>query len=103
MVGEDQQDFLEYWKANKINGIAPTFSTFMWRTAVLASVEFLQGKPVQHHWVLPQPNVTSANLDKYTGSGMPPLYYVMSSAEDMTNWPAAWKALDINKYKDVMP
>jgi hypothetical protein len=32
---------------------------------------------------------------------MPPLYYVMSSAEDMTNWPDAWKALDINKYKDV--
>ena len=28
MVGEDQQDFLEYWKANNINGIAPTFSTF---------------------------------------------------------------------------
>jgi ribose transport system substrate-binding protein len=103
MVGEDQQDFLEYWKANKINGIAPTFSTFMWRTAVLASVKFLQGETVQHNWVLPQPNVTAENLDKYTGSGMPPLYYVMSSAEDMTNWPDAWKALDINKYKDVMP
>jgi ribose transport system substrate-binding protein len=103
MVGEDQQDFLEYWKANDINGIAPTFSTFMWRTAVLASVKFLQGETVQHNWVLPQPNVTAENLDNYTGSGMPPLYYVMSSAEDMTNWPDAWKALDINKYQDVMP
>jgi ribose transport system substrate-binding protein len=103
MVGEDQQDFLEYWKANNINGIAPTFSTFMWRTAVLAAVEFLQGKTVQHNWVLPQPNVTAENLDKYVGNGMPPLYYVMSSAEDMANWPAAWKALDITKYQDVMP
>jgi len=103
MVGEDQQDFLEYWKANKINGIAPTFPTFQWRNAVLAAVMFLQGKTVQHHWVLPQPDVTAANLDKYVGSGMPPLYYVMSSAEDMKNWPDAWKALDINKYKDVMP
>jgi ribose transport system substrate-binding protein len=103
MVGEDQQDFLEYWKANNINGIAPTFSTFQWRTAVLAAVEFLQGKTVQHNWILPQPNVTAENLDKYTGNGMPPLYYVMSSAEDMTNWPDAWKKLDINQYKDVMP
>jgi ribose transport system substrate-binding protein len=103
MVGEDQQDFLEYWKANKINGIAPTFSTFQWRTAVLAAVEFLQGKTVQHNWVMPQPTVDASNLDKYTGSGMPPLYYVMSSAEDMKNWPDAWKKLDINAYKDVMP
>lgn len=101
MVGEDQQDFLEYWKAKNINGIAPTFSTFMWRTAVLATVKFLKGETVQHNWILPQPSVTAENLDKYVGSGMPPLYYVMSSAEDMTNWPAAWKALDINKYKDV--
>ena len=103
MIGEDQQDFLEYWKANEINGLAPTFPTFQWRTAVLASVMFLQGKTVQHNWILPQPDVTAESLDKYVGTGMPPLYYVMSSAEDMTNWPDAWKALDINKYKDVMP
>ena len=103
MIGEDQQDFLEYWNANKINGLAPTFSTYQWRTAVLAAVMFLQGKPVQHNWVLPQPSVTAENLDQYIGSGMPPLYYVMSSAEDMKNWPDAWKALDINKYQDVMP
>ncbi len=102
MIGEDQQDFLEYWKANKINGLAPTFPTFQWRTAVLAAVMFLQGKPVQHHWVLPQPDVTADNLDKFIGSGMPPLYYVMSSAEDLKTWPDAWKALDINKYKDVI-
>jgi ribose transport system substrate-binding protein len=102
MIGEDQQDFLEYWKTNKINGLAPTFPTFQWRTAVLAAVMFLQGKTVQHNWVLPQPDVTAATLDKFIGTGMPPLYYVMSSAEDMTNWPDAWKALDINKYKDVI-
>jgi ribose transport system substrate-binding protein len=101
MVGEDQQDFLEYWKANDINGIAPTFPTFQWRTAVLAAVMFLKGETVQHNWILPQPDVTAENLDQFVGTGMPPLYYVMSSAEDMTNWPDAWKALDINKYKDV--
>ena len=80
MVGEDQQDYLKYWKANNLNGLAPTFPTFQWRTAVLAAVMFLQGETVQHHWVLPQPDVTAENLDKYIGTGMPPLYYVMSSA-----------------------
>ncbi len=101
MIGEDQQDFLEYWKANGINGLAPTFPTFQWRTAVLAAVMFLKGETVQHNWVLPQPDVTAANLDNYVGTGMPPLYYVMSSAEDLPTWPDAWKALDINKYKDI--
>jgi ribose transport system substrate-binding protein len=101
MIGEDQQDFLEYWKANNINGLAPTFPTFQWRTAVLAAVKFLQGETVQHDWVLPQPDVTADNLAQFIGTGMPPLYYVMSSAEDMQNWPDAWKTLDINGYTDV--
>lgn len=102
MVGEDQQDFLDYWKTNNINGVAPTFPTFMWRSAVLAAVKFLKGEDVQHNWVLPQPNITAENLDKYANTGMPPLYYAMSSAEDMKNWPDAWKALDTTKYKDVI-
>ena len=101
MVGEDQQDYLEYWKANNLTAIAPTFPTYQWRTAVLASVMFLQGKTVQHNWVLPQPEITAANLDKYITPGMPPLHYALSGGEDMKNWPGAWKNVDINKYKDV--
>ncbi len=65
MVGEDQEDYLQYWKDNNLTAIAPTFPTFQWRTAVLASVMFLQGKDVQHNWVMPQPEVTNANLDQY--------------------------------------
>ncbi len=102
MIGEDQQDFLEYWAANDINGLAPTFPTFQWRTAVLAAVNFLQGKAVQHNWVLPQPDVTAETLKNFIGTGMPPLYYVMSSAEDLPNWPDAWQALDTTKYQDVV-
>jgi ribose transport system substrate-binding protein len=102
MVGEDQEDYLEYWKNNKLNAIAPTFSTFQWRTAVLAAVMFLQGKTVQHNWVLPQPEVTNANLDKYINTSMPPLHYALCGCEDMTNYPAAWQTPDINKYKDVI-
>ena len=55
MVGEDQQDYLQYWKENNLTAIAPTFPTFQWRTAVLSAVMFLQGDTVQHHWYLPQP------------------------------------------------
>jgi len=103
MVGEDQQDYLEYWKANKLTAIAPTFPTYQWRTAVLAAVMFLKGETVQHNWVLPQPEITAANLDQYITAGMPPLHYALSGGEDMTNWPDAWKNVDVNKYKDVMP
>jgi ribose transport system substrate-binding protein len=101
MVGEDQQDYLQYWKDNNLTAIAPTFPTFQWRTAVLSAVMFLQGKEVQHHWYLPQPDVTSANLDTYLKPGMPPLHYTLCGCEDMTNYPAAWKTPDINKYVDV--
>jgi ribose transport system substrate-binding protein len=102
MVGEDQEDYLEYWKNNNLTAIAPTFSTFQWRTAVLSAVMFLQGETVQHHWIMPQPEVTQANLDKYINTSMPPLHYALCACEDMTNYPAAWQNPDINKYKDVI-
>jgi len=103
MVGEDQEDYLQYWKANNLTAIAPTFPTYQWRTAVLASVMFLKGETVQHNWVLPQPEVTNANLDKYINKDMPPLHYTLCGCEDMKSYPDAWKNVDINKYKDVMP
>jgi len=102
MVGEDQMDYLKYWKEEDLVAIAPTFPTFQWRTAVLAAVKILQGEPVDSRWVLPQPNVTQENLDEFYLPDMPPLYYAMSSAEDMDNWPEAWKELDTTKYKDVI-
>ncbi|OGO61753.1 MAG: hypothetical protein A2032_00580 [Chloroflexi bacterium RBG_19FT_COMBO_49_13] len=103
MVGEDQEDYLKYWKANNLTAIAPTFPTFQWRTAVLSAVMFLQGETVQHHWYMPQPEVTSANLDTYINDAMPPLHYALCGCEDMTNYPASWEKPDINKYVDVMP
>lgn len=101
MVGEDQEDYLEYWKNNNLTAIAPTFPTFQWRTAVLAGVKFLQGETVQHNWYLPQPEVTAANLDSYINTSMPPLHYALCGCEDMTNYPGSWATPDINKYKDV--
>jgi ribose transport system substrate-binding protein len=103
MVGEDQEDYLRYWKDNNLTAISPSFPTFQWRTAVLASVMFLQGKDVQHSWIMPQPEITAANLDKYINAAMPPLHYALCGCEDMTNYPASWENVDVNKYKDVMP
>ena len=101
MVGEDQEDYLQYWKANLEKAIAPTFATYQWRTAVLSAVMFLQGETVQHNWYLPQPDVTTANLDQYIDPEMPPLHYAMCGCEDMTNYPDAWKNPDTTKYVDV--
>jgi ribose transport system substrate-binding protein len=103
MVGEDREDFLDYWNANLDKAIAPTFPTFQWRTAVLAAVMFLQGKTVQHHWYLPQPDVVTANLDQYINTEMPPLHYALCGCEDMTNYPDSWKTPEINEYVDVLP
>ena len=100
--GEDQNDFLIYMKEKGITGIAPTFPTFQWRTAVLAAVKILQGETVQKNWVLPQPEVTLENVDDYYKPEMPPLYYALSGAEDMDNWPQAWVDLDTTKYVDVI-
>jgi ribose transport system substrate-binding protein len=99
MVGEDQQDYLAYWKENLQLAIAPTFATYQWRTAVLSAVMFLQGETVQHNWYLPQPDVTVENLDQYENSEIP--LYHNGAAIDMTNYPDAWKTPDLTKYVDV--
>lgn len=103
MVGEDQQDYLKFWKDNNLTAIAPTFPTYQWRTAVLASVKFLQGEDVPHRWVLPQPEITAENLDKYINDKMPPLHYALCGCEDMVNYPDAWVNVDTTKYVDVLP
>ena len=56
ITGEDQQDFLQKWKADKLTAMAPTYPAFVWRTAILASEMVLSGKPIPGpEWVLPQP------------------------------------------------
>jgi ribose transport system substrate-binding protein len=102
MVGEDQQDYLKFWSENNLTAIAPTFPTYQWRSAVLVSVMILQGEPVQKRWILPQPEITNANLAQYYNPDMPPLYYALSGAEDMENWPQVWMELDTTKYVDVI-
>ncbi|MGX1791091.1 substrate-binding domain-containing protein [Bosea sp. NPDC055332] len=89
--GEDQQDFLQKWKKNKLTAIAPTYPTYQWRTPVIAAIRILKGEPVTGPtWKLPQPAITAENLDKFVNDKMPPLHYALCGCEQMTNYPARW-------------
>lgn len=90
-VGEDQQDFLQKWRALDMTAIAPTYPTYQWRTPIIAAVSILKGESVPGpEWVLPQPAVTQDNLDDYINEKMPPLHYAMCGCEEMPNYPQAW-------------
>lgn len=89
--GEDQQDFLQKWKKNKLTAIAPTYPTYQWRTPVIAAIRILKGEPVVGPtWKLPQPAITTENLDKFVNDKMPPLHYALCGCEQMANYPTRW-------------
>ncbi len=91
VTGEDQQDYLQKWRELGFKGIAPTYPTYQWRTAVVAAVNTLKGEAVPGpEWVLPQPAITEDVLDQYINEKMPPLHYAMCGCEDMPNYPQAW-------------
>jgi ribose transport system substrate-binding protein len=89
-VGEDQMDYLTKWKEDGLTAVAPTYPTFQWRTPVIAAVNILKGEEVPKEWVLPQPKITSENLDQYVDPNMPPLHYALCGCEDMPGYPGNW-------------
>ena len=91
ITGEDQQDFLQKWKQRKLTAIAPTYPTYQWRTPIIAAVKILNGEAVPGpEWNLPQPAITSQNLDQFINDKMPPLHYAMCGCEKMPNYPKRW-------------
>ncbi|WP_214323496.1 ABC transporter substrate-binding protein [Nonomuraea sediminis] len=90
IVGEDQQDFLQKWKQNNLTAIAPTYPTYQWRTPVIAALKILKGEEVPKTWKLPQPKITSDNLDKYLQPNMPPLHYALCGCEALPGYPQTW-------------
>src|ERR671914_2740473 len=90
ITGEDHQDFLRKWKDDGLTAVAPTYPTYQWRTPVIAAVDILQGKEVPKEWTLPQPVITSENLDQYLQPNMPPLHYALCGCENMPDFPARW-------------
>ena len=91
ITGEDQNDFLTKWKEDGLKAVAPTYSNFQWRTAVIAAVKVLKGEEVANPWVLPQPKITQETLDQYVKPDMPPLYYALCGCEDLPNFPKDWQ------------
>ncbi|WP_326823146.1 substrate-binding domain-containing protein [Streptosporangium sp. NBC_01756] len=89
-VGEDQQDFLSKWKKDNLTAIAPTYPTYQWRTPVIAALKILKGEEVPKQWKLPQPKITSANLDTYLQPNMPLLHYALCGCENLPGFPENW-------------
>jgi ribose transport system substrate-binding protein len=90
IVGEDQNDFLARMQEDEVTGIAPTFPTYQWRTAVDAAVRIANGEEVPDPWTLPQPTVTAENLNEYYNEDMPPLHYALCGCEDLPGYPERW-------------
>ncbi len=90
ITGEDQQDFLEFWKKTKITAIAATYPVYQWRTALIAATYILSGKPVPKEWVLPAPVITSDNLSQYITTGMPAQFYATCGCQKMPGFPTEW-------------
>jgi ribose transport system substrate-binding protein len=91
IAGEDQQDFLMKWQDENLTAIAPNYSNFMWRTAVMATVMILNGEQVPAHWNLPQPAITQATLAQSIDRTLPPLHYASCGCSDLPGYPDAWK------------
>ena len=91
ITGEDQLDFLTKWKEDGLTAVAPTYSNFQWRTAVIAPVKILKGEEVPKEWVLPQPKITEETLDQYVDPDMPPLHYALCGCEEMPGYPGPWQ------------
>jgi ribose transport system substrate-binding protein len=89
-VGEDQNDFLTKWSEDGLTAIAPTYSNYQWRTAVIAATKILKGEEVPKEWVLPQPAITQDTLADYVDPNMPPLHYALCGCEDMPGYPEDW-------------
>jgi ribose transport system substrate-binding protein len=89
-VGEDQNDFLTKWSEDGLTAIAPTYSNYQWRTAVITATKVLKGEEVPKEWVLPQPAITQDTLADYVDPNMPPLHYALCGCEDMPGYPEVW-------------
>jgi ribose transport system substrate-binding protein len=90
MSGEDQQDFLRAWKSESLTAIAPTYPTYQWRTAIIAARLILNGQKVPKEWVLPQPVITSDNLDEFLFPNMPDTFYSLCGCQKLPGYPERW-------------
>ena len=92
-TGEDQIAFLNKWKDTGITALAPVYSNFQWRTALLAVQKIFAGEEVPKEWILPQQPITAEELDEVLAAneGMPDGHYARFGGEDLPGYPTVWQ------------
>ncbi|WP_107771109.1 substrate-binding domain-containing protein [Nocardioides sediminis] len=93
MTGEDEMSFLRKWEETGLNGLAPVYSNFQWRTPLLAVEKIFAGEEVPKEWVLPQTPITEDERAEYleANEGMPDGHYAKFGGEDLPGFPEAWQ------------
>ena len=92
IVGEDENQFLQAWRDDELDAVAPTFPNYQWRTAVEAASDILEGTPVPSRWVVPQPLVDSAEQrDELIADDLGPLFYALCGCRDLDTFPSAYQ------------
>ncbi len=93
MTGEDEMSFLRKWEETKLNGLAPVYSNFQWRTPLLALEKIFAGEEVPREWVLPQVPITEEERGAYlkANDGMPDGHYAKFGGEDLPGSLKPWQ------------
>lgn len=97
MTGEDEMSFLRKWEETGLNGLAPVYSNFQWRTPLLALEKIFAGEEIPKEWVLPQTPITEAERADYleANEGMPDGHYAKFGGEDLPGYPDVWQKRQI--------
>ena len=97
MTGEDEMSFLRKWEDTGLNGLAPVYSNFQWRTPLLALEKIFAGEEVPAEWVLPQSPVTEDERADFleANDGMPDGHYAKFGGEDLPGYPEVWQERQI--------
>jgi ribose transport system substrate-binding protein len=97
MTGEDEMSFLRKWQETGLTGLAPVYSNFQWRTALLAVQMISAGEEVPAEWVLPQTPIVEGERDGYISAneGMPDGHYALFGGEDLPGYPEVWQERQI--------
>jgi ribose transport system substrate-binding protein len=93
MTGEDEMSFLRKWEETELNGLAPVYSNFQWRTPLLAIEKIVAGEEIPKEWVLPQTPITEDERADYleANDGMPDGHYAKFGGEDLPGYPEVWQ------------
>ncbi len=93
MTGEDEMSFLRKWEETYMDGLAPVYSNFQWRTPLLAIEKIDKGEAIPKEWVLPQVPITEDERAEYleANDGMPDGHYAKFGGENLPGYPQVWQ------------